>query len=66
VKDGKISGIVDWETAGWYPEWWEYTKCHFGIYGHKKWLEVIEEILPGYQNELEAERELWKFVNPWG
>ncbi|KIM77987.1 hypothetical protein PILCRDRAFT_11646 [Piloderma croceum F 1598] len=66
VKDGKISGIVDWETAGWYPEWWEYTKCHFAIYGHKNWLEVVEKILPGYQNELEAERELWKFLNPWG
>jgi len=32
----------------------------------KKWLKVVEEILPGYQNELEAERELWKFLNPWG
>jgi len=86
VKDGKISGIVDWETAGWYvvqcplccivfvvadhmsryPEWWEYTKCHFSIKEHGNWLGVVEEILPGYQNELAAERELWKFLNPWG
>jgi len=42
------------------------TKCHFGIDEHKNWLEVVAEILPGYQNELEAERELWKFLNPWG
>jgi aminoglycoside phosphotransferase len=86
VKDGKISGIVDWETAGWYvvqcslcciafvvadhmsryPEWWEYTKCHFAIEWVESWRKIVEEILPGYQNELEAERELWKFVNPWG
>jgi aminoglycoside phosphotransferase (APT) family kinase protein len=24
VKDGKISGIVDWEWAGFYPEHWEF------------------------------------------
>ena len=23
VRDGKIVGIVDWETAGWFPESWE-------------------------------------------
>jgi aminoglycoside phosphotransferase (APT) family kinase protein len=27
---GKVSGIVDWECAGWYPEYREYTKVHFG------------------------------------
>lgn len=26
VKDGKITGIIDWEYAGWYPEYWEYVK----------------------------------------
>lgn len=23
VKDGKITGIIDWETFGWYPDFWE-------------------------------------------
>ena len=23
VENGHISGIVDWEQAGWYPEYWE-------------------------------------------
>ncbi|KIH91210.1 hypothetical protein SPBR_01904 [Sporothrix brasiliensis 5110] len=26
VKDGKITGLVDWADAGWYPEYWEYVK----------------------------------------
>ncbi|EKJ76925.1 hypothetical protein FPSE_02923 [Fusarium pseudograminearum CS3096] len=26
VQDGKIQGLVDWEDAGWYPEYWEYVK----------------------------------------
>lgn len=25
VKKRKVTGIIDWETAGWAPEYWEYT-----------------------------------------
>ena len=25
VRADNIVGIVDWETAGWYPSYWEYT-----------------------------------------
>ncbi|KAG5727189.1 hypothetical protein E4T56_gene3645 [Termitomyces sp. T112] len=25
VKDGHLSGIIDWECAGWLPEYWNYT-----------------------------------------
>ncbi|KAI0483120.1 hypothetical protein GGR56DRAFT_623020 [Xylariaceae sp. FL0804] len=27
---GRLSGIVDWEMAGWYPGYWEYMKAPFG------------------------------------
>lgn len=23
MQGGRISGIVDWEESGWYPEFWE-------------------------------------------
>lgn len=26
VRDGAIVALVDWEDAGWYPEYWEYIK----------------------------------------
>lgn len=26
VHDGRISGLVDWGDAGWYPEYWELVK----------------------------------------
>jgi len=26
-KDILVSSIIDWETAGWYPESWEYVKA---------------------------------------
>ena len=25
-KSGRLLGIVDWETAGFFPEWWEYMR----------------------------------------
>lgn len=26
IEDGKIVALLDWEFAGWYPEWWEVAK----------------------------------------
>ncbi|KAI1112331.1 hypothetical protein F5Y14DRAFT_422324 [Nemania sp. NC0429] len=26
-----IAGIVDWEQAGWYSEYWEYFKLYYGV-----------------------------------
>lgn len=25
VDGGHVSGFIDWESAGWYPEYWEFT-----------------------------------------
>lgn len=30
----RVAGIVDWETAGYYPEYWEYTKA---LYEEFRW-----------------------------
>jgi hypothetical protein len=30
--------IIDWEQAGWYPEYWEYCKMHFGAADDDEWL----------------------------
>lgn len=27
VNDGSVSGIVDWEFSGLYPEYWEFSKA---------------------------------------
>ena len=32
VRDDKIVGIIDWETAGWLPSYWEYTTaCYVNL-----------------------------------
>lgn len=33
----KVVGIIDWEQAGWYPEYWEYCKMHFGAAEDDEW-----------------------------
>lgn len=25
-EEGKVTGVIDWEDAGWYPAYWEYVK----------------------------------------
>lgn len=25
VRGGRITGFIDWESAGWYPEYWDFT-----------------------------------------
>lgn len=53
---GKVSGIVDWECAGWYPEYWEYTKAHFTVRVTIRWLaDVIQQVFPNYYEELQVE-----------
>jgi aminoglycoside phosphotransferase len=64
VKNGRITGIVDWENAGWYPEYWEYIKCHFAIrHGLPRWIGIIEAVFDkeNYAEELRIERGLWDF-----
>lgn len=66
VKDGRISGIVDWENAGWYPEYWEYTKCYFGVRLTQRWLRMVDAVFENkYGEELEIERQYWPYVCPF-
>jgi hypothetical protein len=63
VKDGKITGIIVWEFAGWYPEYWEYTKMFYG--GErpvwKKWFDAVEgeRGIEKYNEERRAEEVIW-------
>lgn len=66
VKDGRISGIVDWENAGWFPEYWEYTKCHFFMDYADRWLRMVETVFGSrYGEELKIERQYWGYHSAW-
>lgn len=62
VKHGRIVGIVDWENAGWFPEYWEYTKAHFSVRRNKRWLEIIDAAFVGkYEAELDIEKQYFEY-----
>ena len=51
--DGRISGLIDWEYAGWYPEYWEYVKFFQRHADHRDWKDYAADIFPQlYDDEL--------------
>lgn len=45
--DGHLSGFLDWESAGWLPEYWEYTTAmRFGV---KSWWYQMASWIGGNQ-----------------
>ncbi|KUI56358.1 Aminoglycoside 3'-phosphotransferase [Cytospora mali] len=58
VKDGVITGIVDWERSGFFPEYAEYAFAMKLCHSHEKWwIPVLEEILqPCSKQRLEFTR----------
>lgn len=65
VHNGRLSGFVDWEFAGWYPEYWEYTKACYIVFKWQLWLETMEKIFPEYRYELKAERIFQAYTCPF-
>jgi hypothetical protein len=58
VKAGRVVGIVDWEMAGWYPWYWEYTTALNTPY-IKGWREEIGKFLDEWPREEETDN-LWR------
>lgn len=47
AQNGVITGIVDWQRAGFYPEYAEYAFAMELSPGTEKWfLDMLKEILP--------------------
>ena len=63
VRDGRVVGIIDWEFAGWYPHYWEYTSAWYGSQLRPDWQEALVKFLDPYPDELKMEitRQKW-----WG
>jgi thiamine kinase-like enzyme len=56
-RDGRIAGIIDWECAGWFPEYWDYTRAYFtSAYSLPSWWEMFIRSMDQYPAELEVER----------
>ncbi|QPG97625.1 hypothetical protein C2857_006631 [Epichloe festucae Fl1] len=60
VRNGRVAAIIDWGFAGWYPEYWEFTKGHYDFFPKEDWLRHFRQAVPLYDTELTAERVLWE------
>jgi thiamine kinase-like enzyme len=38
VKGDKVVGILDWEMAGFYPEYWKYVKAMYHPDWQSRWI----------------------------
>ncbi|KMP00997.1 hypothetical protein CIRG_01137 [Coccidioides immitis RMSCC 2394] len=65
VHSGRLSGFVDWEFAGWYPEYWEFTKACYIVRIWTLWLEMMKGAFPEYPDELKAEQILRDHTCPF-
>jgi hypothetical protein len=48
---GAITGILDWEMAGWLPEYWEYLKARSGWRYEDWWVSLLKGVLTSYDDE---------------
>jgi len=56
VQGDNITGIIDWETAGWYPAYWEYTTASQVNIRNLFWVDYIDRFLEPRPKELEMDR----------
>ncbi|KAM5466014.1 hypothetical protein MauCBS54593_006264 [Microsporum audouinii] len=53
---GRITGIIDWETAGWFPDYWEYVMTWDSFWETPAFRDDIAIFLDPFPRELETER----------
>ncbi|CRG88237.1 hypothetical protein PISL3812_05264 [Talaromyces islandicus] len=59
VQDGRITGFLDWESAGWYPEYWEFTTALRATLEDFWWYDFVLRLGGDtYLKELDSERAL--------
>ena len=57
VKDMVVTGIIDWECAGWYPEYWEYVKALTSVGPVVDWWRYLSTIIDPYYSEWAIDRQ---------
>lgn len=66
-NEGHVTGFIDWESAGWYPEFWEYTTAMRYVLKNSGWWDVLMELgCDKYLEEEECESSLLSLtVDSW-
>ncbi|KAI0397907.1 kinase-like domain-containing protein [Xylariaceae sp. FL0594] len=50
VKDGNLTGIIDWEASGFFPMWWEYACAGIGLGDDDaEWKALLRKHMPDFK-----------------
>lgn len=55
VQGDAVVGILDWETAGWFPAYWEYTCAKYVNPQNPFWADPVDQFLTPMPHELKME-----------
>ncbi|KAI1857162.1 hypothetical protein JX265_011363 [Neoarthrinium moseri] len=55
ARGDELVGIIDWETAGWFPPYWEYTCAKYANPQNAFWADEVDHFLPAMPYELKME-----------
>ena len=58
ISTGKVNGILGWEMAGFWPDWWEYRKALFGSRSTSWLIELMRNVMPDYTKETDVDMDL--------
>ncbi|KAJ8106067.1 hypothetical protein ONZ43_g7187 [Nemania bipapillata] len=65
VDDDDVVGIVDWETAGWFPPYWEYVKAWNVDAQNAFWQDEVDKFLEPLLHERKMEVVRRKYFEPF-
>ncbi|KAG6873287.1 hypothetical protein C0995_000722 [Termitomyces sp. Mi166 len=62
-ETGEVTGIIDWEMAGWWPEYWEYRKAMYG--GRSSlawWTKLLDDVMEKHWEKWGLDSDLENFT----
>ncbi|KAI5455763.1 kinase-like domain-containing protein [Mariannaea sp. PMI_226] len=65
VRGERVVGIIDWESSGWYPNYWEYTSAWCGSVLRTDWRGELQRFLDPMPPELSMEITRQKWWGEW-
>ncbi|KAI9751896.1 MAG: hypothetical protein M4579_005853 [Chaenotheca gracillima] len=65
AKDGKITGIIDWEMAGWFPDYYEYSATWHVNPQDWHWQRHVGRFLEEWPEDLEMDKIRRDIFPPW-
>jgi aminoglycoside phosphotransferase (APT) family kinase protein len=56
IRGDKVVGIIDWDTAGWLPYYWEFTMAWHANPQNYFWQSEVAKFLDVQEEELKMEK----------